>query len=78
MITLVVMTALVLLMSARLVEGLSNEEKRQVEAEATSLAAYYRHWTPRAEEVQKAAALVQGTRVGRVNIRVWIGRIDHR
>ena len=70
-ITLAVVTALVLLMSARLVEGLSKEEKRQVEAQAISLAEYYGHWTPHAEEVQKAAALVQGTRVGRVNIRVW-------
>lgn len=70
-ITLAVVTALVLLVSARLAEVLRDEEKRRAELEATSLAAHYEHWTPEAEEAQKAAALVQETRLGRINIRVW-------
>ncbi len=70
-ITLAVMTALVFLISVRLVEVLRDEGKRRAEVEATSLAAHYEHWTPEAEEAHKTAALVQETRLGRIHIRVW-------
>lgn len=70
-ITLVVMAALVLWISTRLAETLREEEKRLAEIEATNLAEHYSHRAPDAETVQAAAALVRGTRVDRVNIRVW-------
>lgn len=70
-ITLVVVAALVLLISARLAETLREEEKRLAEIEATNLAEHYSHRAPDAEEVQTAAALVRGARADRVNIRVW-------
>lgn len=71
LITMAVLSALGLLLSAQLVPALHEEEKRRAEVEAASLAEYYEHWTPNAEEVQQAATLVQGRRIGRINIRVW-------
>ncbi len=70
-ITLAVMTALVFLMSARLVGALRDEEKMRAEVEASSLAEHYGPWIPETEEAHKVAALVQESRLGQINIRVW-------
>jgi two-component system, NtrC family, sensor kinase len=70
-ITLAVMTALIFLISARLVEALRDEEKMRAEVEATNLAEHYGHWGSEAEEAHRVAALMQETRLGQINVRVW-------
>jgi two-component system, NtrC family, sensor kinase len=72
-ITLAVMIALLLVISARLVDAIRADEKTLVEIEAARLAEHVASLPspPDIMELERAAALVRGTRVDFVGVRVW-------
>ena len=72
-ITLAVMIALLLVITARLVDAIRADEKMLAEIEAARLAEQIGDLSsaPDSEELEHAAALVRGTRQNFVGVRVW-------
>jgi two-component system, NtrC family, sensor kinase len=72
-ITLAVMIALLLVISARLVDAIRADEKALMEIEAARMAEHVADLSspPSITELERAAALVRGTRTDFVGVRVW-------
>jgi two-component system, NtrC family, sensor kinase len=72
-ITLAVMIALLLVITARLVDVIRADEKALAEIEAARLAEHIGNLpsAPDSEELERAAALVRGTRLDFVGVRIW-------
>jgi two-component system, NtrC family, sensor kinase len=72
-ITLAVMIALLMVISARLVDAIRADEKALAEIEASRLAEHIGSLAsaPEIEDLERAATLVRGTRLDSVGVRIW-------